>query len=166
MNIESLIANQRAAHAAWLACPDKRRAEKAALEAALSAAARAVAEAKRAAAPAPAPVADIDGAIAAAASRQRAVDLVARVRRAARLPISHASSGDAMNTALHFDLTAQRAASMARMEDMRLRIAESTGDDRTLWESMLRQYEQAMPHLDAQISYVALRDNRSPTAQG
>lgn len=52
MDTNQLIQAQRAAHAAWLACPARTRADKARkaeLEAALSAAAQAVAAAKRAA---------------------------------------------------------------------------------------------------------------------
>jgi hypothetical protein len=52
MDTEELIKAQRAAHATWVACPDRNKAEKARLEAALSAASRAVAASKRAANPA------------------------------------------------------------------------------------------------------------------
>lgn len=55
-----------------------------------------------------------------------------------------------MNT-LYFDLIAQRAASVARIADMTHKVANTDGAERTLWQSMLRQYIDAMPHLDQQI---------------
>lgn len=80
--LETLIAAQRAAHAAWTACPDKRRADKARLAAELDAATKAVAAAKRAAAPAPTATAGnaalvrecIDGCLSKQAAEGDAID--------------------------------------------------------------------------------------------
>jgi hypothetical protein len=57
-----------------------------------------------------------------------------------------------MNT-LYFDLIAQRAASVARIADMTRKVANAEGDERALWQGMLRQYTDAMPNLDKQIEY-------------
>jgi hypothetical protein len=54
---------------------------------------------------------------------------------------------------LFYDLIAQRAASLARIAEMRRFVLASSGDDRVLWEAMLAQYVAAMPSLDAQIAY-------------
>ena len=86
MDIDTLTQAQRAAHTAWVACPDKRRADKAALAEVLAAAARAVAAANRVAAPAPvdASVA-IDAALARQAAQAADAAELAAVNRAARL---------------------------------------------------------------------------------
>lgn len=83
---------QAAAYAAWKACPDKRRAEKARLAAELDAAAKAMAATKRAAAAAAeSATAPVDtGALAAAYNARQAAkaaeeDLRRRVARAVRL---------------------------------------------------------------------------------
>ena len=79
MRLQDIQSVQAAAFAAWKACPDKSRAEKARLAAELSAAAKAVAAAKRAAEPAVAAKAvaaePAAPAAAAAMTRQRAARL-------------------------------------------------------------------------------------------
>ncbi len=57
-----------------------------------------------------------------------------------------------MNSTLYYDLIAQQAASLARIEDMRKKIETGEGFERHCWEGMLRQYLAAMPHLDKQIA--------------
>ena len=56
-------------------------------------------------------------------------------------------------TALTFDLIGQRAAAIARMDDMERRIADAKDDTtRAIWVSMLGQYRDAMPSIDHQIA--------------
>jgi len=57
-----------------------------------------------------------------------------------------------MNSNLYYDLIAQRAASLARIEDMQKKIEASEGFTRRCWEGMLSQYRAAMPNLDKQIA--------------
>ena len=80
MRLQDIQSVQAAAFAAWKACPDKSRAEKARLAAELSAAAKAVAAAKRAAQPA---VAVVVAAVAAVAA-EPAVAIMTK-EQAARL---------------------------------------------------------------------------------
>lgn len=88
MSLQSLQSLQAAAFAAWKACPDKSRAEKARLAADLDVAAKAVAAAKRAAEP-DAAVVDQAAVLAAWNEKQAAKaaesDLEKRVAAAARL---------------------------------------------------------------------------------
>lgn len=85
MEIETLIYAQQAAHAAWLACPDKKRAEKSALANALADAARAVAAAKRAEMPVVGVSEAVDAALARQAANNAREALVSKVARALRL---------------------------------------------------------------------------------
>ena len=57
-----------------------------------------------------------------------------------------------MNSTLYYDLIAQRAASLACIEDMEKKIETCEGFERRCWEGMLSQYRTAMPHLDKQIA--------------
>lgn len=91
--MNNLVEKQRAAHAAWLACPERTRADKArkaGLAADLSAAAQAVATAKRALAPAPAQPAITVGQLTDKMLARQVGNAAAKlaneaVRRAARL---------------------------------------------------------------------------------
>jgi hypothetical protein len=60
-----------------------------------------------------------------------------------------------MKSTLYYDLVAQRAASVARIADMRHKVSATTGSVRECWAGMLRQYIDAMPALDAQIEYAS-----------
>lgn len=60
-----------------------------------------------------------------------------------------------MPSSRYFDLVAQRAASLARIEDMKRDIETATGIEFETLRGMLAQYEKAMPGIDAQIARFA-----------
>lgn len=55
----------------------------------------------------------------------------------------------------HTDLIAQRAASLARIEELKEMVNGSAGFERSIWEGMLAQYERSISSLDSQIAYFA-----------
>lgn len=60
-----------------------------------------------------------------------------------------------MKSAIYFDLVAQRAASLARIDSMKEEIKTASGIELVMLQGMLAQYEKAMPGIDAQIARFA-----------